>query len=382
LYEDALSDVAYNYGLNFLGHSNIFEKPEELAPDGTVKYNYHLFIDTAYINRGTGLIKPQYLIAVGQHVVPSKSIKEPDDCGDLVERKIMPYVEGRYLINATDSARFIGSDGSYTSPERDERYIYAPHWDRLAFVPAIHVDDRLYIVSELQKRGITRADYTGIDVDGQEYVDGAALRKLTEEVVNGKTLIGAERRPENSKMYGAYYDFGTWDNYHNDVCFSLRFVDPGAINPNDKGEDAVRNVDKRFLIESETYKREVFGNKKIAPVQGGWIKLQHFVPVLSRTSYDDAISLAEIFNVEKRRMAWQDGQATSNEAVADKCCVISGTDEIAILNAAGKQMTVTNLLGQTLVNKALKSNNEKVRVAKGIVIVNIEGEEAVKSIVK
>jgi hypothetical protein len=370
LHEDALSAYAYAYGINFLGHSSSAENPEDYAEDGSFKYNYHLFIDTAYINRGTGGIKPQYLIAVGQKVVEAQSIDGND---------IKPYVIGRYLINATDSARTIGSRGDDSDTDRDTRYIYNGTWDRLAFVPAIHVDDRLYIISEMLKHGVTEDDYMITGDDGEKYVNGDALRELTKA---GGKLAGTERTPENSSKYGAYYDFGTWNNYHNDVSFSLRFTHPNVANPDENGQDLpnITNEDKRFYIESETTHRAIPGSRKIAPVQGGWIKWQNFVPVLSRTTYRDNITNAEIYNVALPT-DWQNGVATSNEEVTTKVSVIAGTNEIIILNAADKQVTVTNLLGQTLVNKALRGNNEKISIAKGIVIVNVEGEKAVKAIV-
>lgn len=378
LHEDALSDAAYNYGINFLGSSNIVQNPEKIAPDGMVKYNYNLFIDTAFINRGTGWIKPQYLIAVGQEVVPSQVVTGYDNCGDPVTRTIKPYIIGRYLVNATDSARTIGSDGSDSAPIRDARYIYDTSWDRLAFVDAIHVDDRLYIVSQMNKLGLYPADYIIDGDDGKKYIDGDALYAAT---LKGGKLANAERTPRNSAMYGAFYDFGTWNNYHNDVCFSLRFKDPYVINPDENGDDVSSNDAKAFYIESETTNRTVPGNRKIAPVQGGWIKLQNWVPVLSRTSHKDGLKNGEVFNVELPT-DWQDGNATSNESVTSKFSVATGNNEVVILNAAGKNVTITNLLGQTLVNKELKGDNEKISVAKGLVIVNVEGEKAVKAIVK
>jgi hypothetical protein len=57
-------------------------------------------------------------------------------------------------------------------------------------------------------------------------------------------------------------------------------------------------------------------------------------------------------------------------------------DEVYILNAVGKKVTITNLLGQTLSSTVLKSDNEAVKAPKGIIIVSVEGEKAVKSNVK
>lgn len=377
LYEDALSDVAYGYGINFLGLNNSAQYPEQLAADGQVKYNYHLFVDTAYINRGTGPIKPQYLIGVGQTVFKGATITGTDACGDPTTKTLIPYVQARYLVNATDSARVIGSDGSNNSPERDKRYIFATDWDRLAFVPAIHTDDRLYIISELEKAGVSESEYTYTGDDQQKYIDGEELRKMT---LPGGKLYGRERRPDNSAMYGAFYDFGTWDNFHNDVCFSLRFTEPYTQNPDANGDDTFSNYDKRFRIESETTNRTPYGNRKIAPVQGGWIKLQNWVPVMSRTSYEDGIQQGEVFNVEKPT-SWQDGEATSNENFA-KVSVIAGEGSVSVMNAAGKQVVISNMLGQTIVNKALAGNNETIAVSKGVAVVSVEGEKAVKVIIK
>ncbi|MDR2913727.1 MAG: DUF6383 domain-containing protein [Tannerella sp.] len=378
LFEDAVGDHTYGYGINFLGVANSAEYPEKYSADGQVRYNYHMFIDTAYINRGTGWIKPQYMFAVGQEVFAGAIIPGTDACGDPMSKELIPYVAGRYLVNATDSARVLGSDGSDVEP-RDTRYIFDTNWDRLAFVPAIHTGDRLYIISELLKCGIKESEWTYTGEDGKKYVDGLALRDLAD---NDSRLAGKERKPENSSMYGAYYDFGTWNNYHNDVCFSLRFTHSDVENPDENGEDPVyTNHDKRFFIESETTNRTPYGNRKIAPVQGGWIKLQNWVPVLSRMSYEDAMGQAEQFNVELPT-AWQDGEATPNDNLTGKVSVIAGEGSISVLNAAGKQVVISNMLGQTIVNKALVGNNETVSVSKGLVIVTVEGEKAVKVIIK
>jgi hypothetical protein len=381
LYEDAISSVSDNLGINFLGQANSDQFKENIpASDGTYKYNYNLFVDTAYINRGTGWIKPQYLIAVGcdDALKEQTTVTLPPDeeCLEEQTKTILPYIRGRYLINATDSAREIGSNGAALYPKRDDRYITSVSWNRLAFVDAIHVDDRLYIVSQLQKAGIPESDYT-FTVDGISYVDGLALREMTKP---GGVLAGTARKPDNSMMYGSYYDFGDWQNYHNDVCFSLRFVNANALNASEvDGTGGSDNKTKAFMIESETTDRNPYGNRKIAPVQGGWIVVDNGVPAVSHIAYEAAIGQAEVFNVEIGA-----GEATSNDPVSldSSVKVISGTDEISVLNVAGKQVTITNLLGQTIVNFVPNSDNVTVKAPKGVVIVTVKGEKAVKSIVK
>jgi hypothetical protein len=371
LFEDALSSDADNMGINFLGFANADQSKEGVpAADGFIKYNYHLFIDTAYINRGTGPIKPQYLIAVDVKQVGSRVVNGTDGCGEPTKVTIPAYIRGRYLINATDSAREIGSNGQNGAPVRDKRYIAYGSWDRLAFVDAIHVDDRLYIVSELQKRGVPESYL--IEKDGEIYVDGDELRRLTDEP-------GYARDPLNSSAYGVYYDFGDWNNYHNDVSFSLRFVKPSAQNAGvETGEGGTDNDTKQFLIESETTNRQPYGNRKIAPVQGGWVKIDNGVPVLSRSAYEDAINQAEIYNVE---LPLEGGVATANEAVTSKTKVVSGIDELSILNADGKDVTITNILGQQIIARKLNGDNVTLKVPKGIVVVTVDGD-SIKAIVK
>ena len=378
LYEDALSANSANYGINYLGVGNIFPdaQPERLAPDGTVKYNYNLFVDTAFINRGTGPIKPQYLLAVGVTNFCGEVVRDWGYCDRPIDYVLTSYISGRYLINATDSARYPSNDGSVPSLERDKNYLFATSWVRLAFVEAIHADDNLYILSEVDKY-MPRSAYTTTLYNGTEIYDAAALLAATKP---GGALYGRERRKERSDLLGAYYNFANWDNYHNDVSFSLRFRQQDVKNPNEFGIDTYSNDDKRFYIESETTNRNIYGNYKIAPTQGGWIKLQNGIPVIS-DQYEDAIQNGEVFNVDLPN-DWQDGRPTKNENSYSSVSVTAGDGVVTILNAAGKQVTITNMLGQTVVSKALAGNSETLTVSKGMAVVTVEGEKTAKVIVK
>ena len=390
LHEDAISDIDYGKGINFLGLANATYHKEQLALDNTVKYNFNLYIDTAYINRGTGPIKPQYLIAVGVDTVLWKQWTETTTTGNVClpgseteTFTIYPYIRGRYLVNATDSARGPGSNGS--SPIIHPNYAMPANNDRLVFVDAIHAYDRLYIVSSLKKANIDvdKAPYTVTDDCGKTYLKVDLIKAAVENT--SLTLPAGyvrERVPGVTDVLALYYDFGHWDNYHNDVTFSLRFTHGYAKNPGIDGKGGSDNFTKRFYIESETTQRTVSGNRKIAPTQGGWIRLHNDnIPVLSRGSYEQAIGQADMFNVQKRS-DWQNGVPTGNDAVEAKFSVVGGIGELTLLNVSGKQVTVTNMLGQTVATVIPASDNETVKVSKGVVIVSVAGESAVKTIVK
>ena len=389
LHEDAISDIDYGKGINFLGLANATYHKEQLALDNTVKYNFNLFVDTAYINRGTGPIKPQYLIAVGVDTIQYKQWDEikdtSNDClpgSDTQTHKIYPYIRGRYLVNATDSARGAGSNGA--SPIIRPDYALPANNDRLVFVDAIHADDRLYIVSSLKKAGIDvdSDPITVTDDCGKSYVKVDVLKdKVDNPSLTLPPGYALKRLPGKTDVLALYYDFGDWDNYHNDVTFSLRFTHGYAKNPGIDGQGGSDNYTKRFYIESETTQRTVSGNRKIAPTQGGWVRLHNDIPVLSRGSYEQAIGQADMFNVQIRN-DWQDGVPTGNDAVEAKFAVVGGIGELTLLNVSGKQVTVTNMLGQTVANVIPASDNETIKVSKGVVIVSVAGESAVKTIVK
>ncbi|MDR2384267.1 MAG: DUF6383 domain-containing protein [Tannerella sp.] len=384
-HEDALSKVSYNLkGINYLAVSNYSE--DEVAADGLKKYNYNLFIDTAYINRGTGLIKPQYMIAVGVKVVADSTYQvREDNCCEMTYRDVVipGYTYGRYLVNATDSARGLGSNGKTQIKNQD--YIYNGTHDRLVFVPAIHdyKNDRLYILSEVHRQLGSLNDYTFLDNEGKLRYNIDVLKAYSDKGrLKERTLV---QKLSDDSSPAAYYDFGHWENNHNDVTFSLRFVTNEAKNANPAtGEDYVTNDLKQFYIESEAKDRTPYGNKKIGDVQGGWIQLNNDIPVLSRGQYEDAIGQSDVFNVEKPT---PENSTPESAVLNDKVStvgieVIAGTGEISILNASSKNVTVSNLLGQTIAKTVLSSDNVTIKAPKGIAIVKIDGEKTVKAVVK
>ena len=70
---------------------------------------------------------------------------------------------------------------------------------------------------------------------------------------------------------------------------------------------------------------------------------------------------------------------TANEGVsATDVKVIAVDGAINIKNAAGKNVVVSTILGQIVVNEVLTSDNATISVPAGIAIVSVDGEEAVK----
>lgn len=74
---------------------------------------------------------------------------------------------------------------------------------------------------------------------------------------------------------------------------------------------------------------------------------------------------------------------TANEGIeVSEIKVIAGNGQITIMGAAGKKVVVSNILGKVVANQTITSDNATIAVPAGIIAVAVEGEAAVKAIVK
>ena len=74
---------------------------------------------------------------------------------------------------------------------------------------------------------------------------------------------------------------------------------------------------------------------------------------------------------------------TDNETIAtSEVTVIAGEGQVTIAGAQGKKVVVSNVLGQVIANTVITSDNAVIAAPQGVVVVAVEGEEAVKAIVK
>ena len=358
LYEDAMSVNAREFyrwenpskGINYLSLENIYDHEDWMDQNvGHWPHNFAFYLDTAYVNRGTGHIKPQYMIMVGPQFINEKGCFV---CGEQIPLRKGLY--GRYLINATDSARYGGHLLSTNwGGVRDDDYIWDVNWERLVFVPAIHIGDSLYILR------------CGLNYETLHTYGSGNIFRLDEygvEYLHLATLIAEAKKP------GSCIDIKRLDNnLHKDWVFSMRFYE--------------RYDYEHFLLESETTNRVTSGpnaGRMIAPMQGGWVKWQNHEMVISRGSYQDVIRDGEKWNTEPTT----DDPVANDALTGNAVKVIAGDGIVTILNAAGKKVTISNVLGQTVAGSVLTSDNAAIAAPKGILVVAVEGENAVKAVVK
>ena len=173
------------------------------------------------------------------------------------------------------------------------------------------------------------------------------------------------------------------------VTWSMRFFDR-SVAANEVEADRAFMFESMKSLDNNTHnkdgKYEVGdGLGDIAPEQAAWLKMQNGCLVLSDgnskfnevvTGSDDAL----IFNVEH---VCGDEIAVDNENIAvEGVSVVAGNGQVTIMGAAGKSVTITNILGKVIASQVIASDNATIAVPAGIVAVAVEGEAAVKAIVK
>ncbi|MDR1116444.1 MAG: DUF6383 domain-containing protein [Tannerella sp.] len=378
--------------INFLGMKNISQFPSVKELDDPYGHtNYAFYVDTAYIDRGTGWIKPQYMFVVDPKIVEPCLDCNPNTGKDDIEIS-KGYVLGRYMYNTSMYAKKVlpsaadikdrgGVNYDLTQPidvsviNTDIKskvvsdyngYAYTrsgdTKWERLAFAWAIHRGDELFVLKV--KPGLLdnfrndpdlldaqlRIEYPGVAVRGETQIDFEKLRRAKGEI---KGEVGLH----------AVIQLG--DNTHKDWVFSFRYIQRRADD---------------FIIESETTERDRVYGPVIRPGYGGWVKYDNNVPIITRSDTKELLGEGYVTNVTFAKV-----EPVSNAPVegTSEIKVIGGDASISVLNASGKTVYVTNVLGQTLANTVLGSDNATIAIpAQGIVFVTIDGVNIGKVLVK
>ena len=340
LFEDSNNQVgAPNYVKDF-GYLGLTAEGIAPAGKGSTTAMYVKYV------KASDEIMPQYLFAVDTVTVKDGKWCATDEHGYIQEGDAhsdhtVPYIgylAGRFLVNLTDSI-----EGKDAMLHNADKFKYSGY-DRLGFVEAIcRVEggvEYLYILKGGNTLESIQAKY-GV-------VDPATFDDAT--VFDKKTL----------------------DGKHANYAFSLRLINEEA--------------EKDFLIESKGE------GSAIGSFKGAWVKVQNSCPVLAKFTttgsdhedetgtIEELINNAQIFNIEDGL----DEVATDNETInsVSTVAVVAGNGEVIVKGAEGKKVTITNVLGQTVANTVITSNEAAISTPAGVVVVAVEGEAAVKAIVK
>ena len=318
-------------GIDFLG---IYT--EDKAPSGL-----SFIVDTAWVTRGLGYIKPQYLISIERNDIAATpgipcdasnhqhvdANGQPTDAAHCVHATPATpgFRFGKYLVNFQDSVNAGKNEYAWKK------------YTRAGFVKAIQYGDSLYILKD-QFAAVAKADVN---------------EALLDEIIAANKVALAKGNPA--------YIVNLQGDHHKYVTWSMRYVKPGDAS------------DKTFLFES----MKKADDKDIAPEYAAWLKVQNGCLVLSDskeskfeeiTGGDDAL----IFDVKYVK---DDKIATENETIAAGNVVVAGTNgAVVVKGAEGKSVIVSTILGKVVANEVLTSDNAQITAPAGVVVVSVDGE--------
>ena len=285
--------------------------------------NNEFFIDTAHVNVSS---MPTYLLALDVEAKKTAECNHEDHPAIGDHYQVIDYLQGRYMVDASVDSVIPAYLKNSVKP-------FENVYTRYAFVNAIHYQDTLYIMDA--------ADAT-IKYDRDLY-DGKNVAKkvvLKEKAYDGASIafrLKDQSDDENfyietkGKQYGYAANGNTWlkEQNHNIVSTGRGYSETGDHNCN-------------------------------------W----------HQNVYED-IYQALLLNTTAQ------SDATANEDVeVSSVTVIAGNGQVTVAGAAGKKVVITNILGQTVANTVVTSDNATIAAPAGVVVVAIEGEDAVKAIVK
>ena len=285
--------------------------------------NNEFFIDTAHVNVSS---MPTYLLALDVEAKKTAECNHEDHPAIGDHYQVIDYLQGRYMVDASVDSVIPAYLKNSVKP-------FENVYTRYAFVNAIHYQDTLYIMDA--------ADAT-IKYDRDLYNGKNVAKKvvLKEKAYDGASIafrLKDQSDDENfyietkGKQYGYAANGNTWvkEQNHNIVSTGRGYSETGDHN-------------------------------------GNW----------HQNVYED-IYQALLLNTTAQ------SDATANEDVeVSSVTVIAGNGQVTVAGAAGKKVVITNILGQTVANTVVTSDNATIAAPAGVVVVAIEGEDAVKAIVK
>ena len=290
---------------------------------------------------------------------------EAEDDGEVHFEKYNGYTAGWFLVNLEDS---ISSANNNMMHDAD-LYKYNSY-TRLGFVEGIHQVDGdneyFYVVNN----GYTLKDLMTVKDNG---VESQATYVAKGFVLDPKFLANLDVDGKN--------EYVTRHSIAGDVNTNHTF----SLRKTRSDNEGTVELSEPFLLES--YMK---GVSQIGSFYGAWIKSENGIPVLAKYStstgdhegaasdISERIGQSGIFYFETT-----DEEATANEGIANSSIQVVATNGAVIVKgAAGKNVVITNVLGQTIANTVVASNEAQITTPTGVVVVAIEGEPAVKAIVK
>ncbi|WP_337942313.1 DUF6383 domain-containing protein [Parabacteroides sp.] len=284
--------------------------------------NPALFVDTAYVDRvdadGIANTCYQYLLGVN------------------VEKKLDTYCP---------------DDAEHNDPEWIKEHGVCPHAIKTPLVKGRFLINLIDTAYAYKQEHLHNNPYVNMVEAGQDY---KAKLSFVEGIHTNDTLYITRKGGEVVKL-------GMTDPAFNVAKFAFRYVN------NEAGSFKIQTQYKEYSATSKDAFDESANDE-------GYLRWINGTVVVT-----DSYLNGETFNMEEN----YDGEAVANEDItASSISVVATNGAVIIKGAAGKKVAISNVLGQTVANAILSSDEATISAPAGVVIVAVEGEAAVKAIVK
>ena len=201
-----------------------------------------------------------------------------------------------------------------------------------------------------------------ISQNGKMMVAGSYVADLAETAYENDEITAAERTALIAN---------TWYDYPVNAIRRVMFTEAVRV----ENQDSVLLAGAEEAIETPAEFKF-----QILEVDGAYILYNmagDYVNVLNGNLVLGEFNAVETFVIEDTEAP------TANEGVAvSEVKVLAGEGNVTIAGAAGKKVVISNILGQVVANTVISSDNATIAAPAGVVVVAVEGEAAVKAIVK
>ncbi len=288
-----------------------------------------LFVDTAWVS---GTTMPTYLLARDVNKFITDTCEHADHPHNTADhwRKV-EYRQGRYMID-------LGSIDAKAIPSYVDKTPYAQMYSRYAFVNAIHMNDTLYIMKSA--------------TDSIRY---------QHELTTDKAKVQFTLPMKKETLNGAPVAFRLYSHV-DDVTKGQFYIETSGVK---YGYASNGNA---WMKEQNNSNVVSTASGETVDHNGNWS--------WNPTHYED-IYQALLLDTDA-----QNGATANEDVEVSSVTVIAGNGQVTVAGAAGKKVVITNILGQTVANTVVTSDNATIAAPAGVVVVAIEGEDAVKAIVK
>ena len=286
--------------------------------DPQFKLNPAIFVDTAYVNRENNTCW-QYLLAVN------------------VDNSVKTYCP---------------DDPKHNDPEWIKEHGVCPHAEKTPIVKGrflVNLIDtaNIYGATHLHTNPYVNNNEAGEKRAKLSFVPGMHIKDTLFLFTNDDTIKVELNTPAFNK-----------------VKFAFRYED--AAEGTFKIQTMYKNYDPAQAVKDDS---KVFSNNE------GYLKWINGTVVV-----ENGYNKGDLFRIEEG----YEGNPTANEEAPEvsTISVVATEGAVIVKGAAGKKVTISNVLGQTVASTVVSSDNATIAAPAGVVVVAVEGEAAVKAIVK